>query len=107
MDEKDLNKPFKATELIDYQEGSIVSRMIIKGETGSVTFFAFDAGQSLSEHTVPFDALLNVIDGEAIVTIGGKDNLISPGESIVMPKDVSHSVRAEKRFKMVLSMVKK
>ena len=81
--------------------------MVIKGETGSVTVFAFDGGQSLSEHTVAFDALINIIDGEAIVTIGGKDNLVSIGESIVMPKDISHSVRAEKRFKMVLSMVKK
>jgi len=107
MSDSDINKPFNAIDLIDYQEDSIVSRMIIKGESGSVTVFAFDGGQSLSEHTVPFDALLNVIDGEAIVTIDGKNNLVSSGKSIVMPKNVPHSVRAEKRFKMILSMVKK
>ena len=81
--------------------------MIIKGESGSVTVFAFDKGQSLSEHTVPFDALLNVVEGEAIVIIDKKDNLVHSGESIVMPKNVSHSVKSENRFKMVLSMVKK
>ena len=94
-------------ELIDYQAESIVSRMIIKGDTGSVTIFAFDTGQSLSEHTVAFDALLNVVEGEAVVTIGGEDNIVQAGKSIVMPKDISHSVRADSRFKMVLSMVKK
>lgn len=102
-----LNKPFDLKSLVEYQEGSIVSRVIIKRDSGSVTVFSFDTGQSLSEHTVPFDALLNVVEGETVVTIAGKDHPISSGESIIMPKDVPHSVRAEKRFKMVLTMVKK
>lgn len=107
MAEKKLNSPFNAIDLIDYQDDSIVSRMIIKGEAGSVTVFAFDGDQSLSEHTVPFDALLNVVEGEATITIGGEDNQVLAGESIVMPRDVSHAVKAKTRVKMILSMVKK
>lgn len=102
-----LNNPFDLKELVDYQDGSIVSRMIIKGDAGSVTVFAFDAGQSLSEHTVPFDALLGVVEGEAIVTIDGKELTVASGKSIIMPRNIPHTVKAEQRFKMILSMVKK
>ena len=101
-----LNNPFDLKTMVDYQDGSIVSRMIVKGDAGSVTVFAFDAGQSLSEHTVPFDALLNVVDGESTVTIAGSDHLVISGQSIVMPRDVPHRVRADQRFKMVLTMIR-
>jgi len=92
--------------LLDYQEGAIVSRTIIDKKTGTVTVFAFDEGQGLSEHTAPFDALVSVLEGEAIVTISGADSRVSAGEMIVMPADKPHSLRAAKRFKMLLVMIR-
>jgi len=93
-------------ELVAYQEGSIVSREILKKPTGTVTVFAFDQGQGLSEHTAPFDAMVDVIDGEAEVTISGKANRVKEGEFIIMPANQPHAVQAKKRFKMMLVMVK-
>lgn len=101
-----LGKPLEITSLIDYQEASVVSKIILKKETGTVTLFAFDKGQLLSEHTAPFDALIYIADGKAEVTISGEANIVKSGEIIVMPANKPHSVKALERFKMVLVMIK-
>lgn len=93
-------------DLVGYQDDAIVSKTLIKGETGSVTVFAFDRGQELSEHTVPFDALVYVFDGEAEIRISGATHRVQAGEVIVMPSNQPHAVKALRRFKMMLSMVK-
>ncbi len=93
--------------LVGYQDGAIVSREIVSQPTGTVTAFAFDEGEQLSEHTAPFDAMAVDLDGEADVTIGGKVNRIKPGEMIIMPAAVPHALRAVTRFKMLLVMIKK
>ena len=91
--------------LTDYQEGAIVSRTIIKRKHGSVTLFAFDEGQELSEHTAQFDALVQVVDGTAEVTVDGVPYRISTGEAILMPANVPHALSAITPFKMVLTMI--
>ncbi len=91
-------------EMVPYQDGAVVSRTLLQHETGTLTVFSFDAGQALSEHTVPFNAFIQVIDGEGEITIGGKSSKVAAGEIILMPGGVSHSVRAVKRFKMVLTL---
>ena len=93
-------------DLIGYQEGAIVSRVILKAEAGSVTLFAFDAGQELSEHTAPFDALVHVLDGEAEIRISGQPFHLKTGEAILMPADQPHAVKATKPFKMLLTMIR-
>jgi quercetin dioxygenase-like cupin family protein len=90
----------------DYHEGSVVSREILKGKLGSVTLFAFDVGEGLSEHTAPFDALVSVLDGEAEITVGGERHRVGQGEAIIMPANVPHSVKGLRRFKMLLVMIK-
>ena len=97
----------KLVDMVEYQDGSVVSKEIIKKESGTVTLFAFDAGQGLSEHTAPFDALVNVIDGEAEVRIAGKPFAVKAGEMIIMPADRPHAVHARERFKMLLVLIKK
>ena len=101
-----LEQAAKLVDLVEYQHGSVVSRTIIKKETGTVTLFAFDQGQGLSEHTAPFDALVNVLDGEAEITIAGKDKHLKTGEMIIMPANKPHALKAVKRFKMMLVMIK-
>jgi quercetin dioxygenase-like cupin family protein len=96
----------KATEWVDYQEGSIVSREITKKPTGNVTVFAFDEGQGLSEHTAPFDALVHALEGEAEVTISGKPYRLQGGEMILIPAQQPHALKALKRLKMVLTMIR-
>ncbi len=96
----------KLVDLVDYQDGSVVSRTIIKKKTGTVTLFAFDEGEELSEHTAPYDALVQVLDGVAEVTLLGEGHRVGSGEAILMPADVPHAVRAPERFKMMLTMVK-
>jgi len=92
--------------MIDYQEGSIVSKELINKEKGTVTLFAFDKGQGLSEHTAPFDAFVYLIDGKAEITIDGKAHSVTAGESIIMPANKPHSLKAVERFKMLLVMIK-
>ena len=92
--------------LVNYQEGSIVSRTIIDKKTGTLTLFAFSKGQALSEHTAPFDALVYVLDGEADVIISGKKHLIKQGEIIIMPADEPHALNAKQNFKMLLVMIR-
>ena len=93
-------------DLVAYQAGAIVSRVLLKRETGTVTLFAFDAGQELSEHTTPYDALVQVIDGEAAITIAGRSHRVGAGEVIVMPAQQPHALRAVARFKMLLTMIR-
>ena len=92
--------------LVDYGEGSIVSRILVKGKAGSLTLFAFDAGQNLSEHTTPFDALVQVVEGQAEVTIDGQSIKVKAGQLILMPANIPHAVDARERFKMLLSMIR-
>ena len=96
----------KACELVNYQDGAVVSREIIKKPTGNVTLFAFDEGQGLSEHTAPFDALVEVLEGEAEITIAGKPHQLRGGEIILMPAGQPHALKALKRFKMMLIMIR-
>jgi quercetin dioxygenase-like cupin family protein len=96
----------KFGDLVSYQDGSVVSRVILKQKGGNVTAFAFDAGQELSEHTAPFDALVNVLEGEVEVTISGAPIQVGAGESIIMPANEPHALKAISRFKMVLTMVR-
>lgn len=97
---------FKPVGLIDYQEGSIVSRTLIERKTGTVTLFAFDEGQGLSEHTAPFDALVHILEGEAEVTLSGKAIQLKEDEMVLMPANHPHALKAVKRFKMILTMIK-
>ena len=92
--------------LIDYQDGSVVSKEVIKKEKGTVTLFAFDKGQGLSEHTAPFDALVYIVDGKAEITINAKPHNLKAGEVIIMPANSPHSLKAKERFKMLLVMIK-
>ena len=96
----------KFGDLVSYQSGSVVSRLILKEKGGNVTVFAFDAGQELSEHTAPFDALVNVIEGEVEVMISGAAYRVGSGESIIMPANQPHALKALSRFKMVLTMIR-
>ena len=106
-DEKDLiGRVFKLLEMVDYQEGAVVSRTIIDKKTGTCTLFAFDSGQGLSEHTTPFDALVCLLDGEAEITISGRPFHLKTGDIIIMPANKPHALRAVKRFKMMLVMIK-
>jgi len=92
--------------LIEYQESSIVSRTVIDKSVGTVTVFAFDKGQGLSEHTAPFDALVYIVDGEAEIIISGVSRNIKQGEIIIMPANDPHALKAVRRFKMLLIMIK-
>jgi len=97
---------FSMTEKVQYAEGSIVSKIIIRNEKGNVTLFAFDKGEFLSEHTAPFDAIVQVLDGVGEVVIDGISAQLNVGESIIMPANVRHAVNAPERFKMLLTMIK-
>jgi quercetin dioxygenase-like cupin family protein len=94
------------SETVKYQENAVVSSEIIKKDTGTVTVFAFDKGQGLSEHTAPFDALVNVIEGRAEVTISGELFIVNQGEMTVMPANKPHSLKAVEKFKMLLVLIK-
>jgi quercetin dioxygenase-like cupin family protein len=92
--------------LVNYQEGAVVSRQIVKAETGNVTLFAFDAGQELSEHTTPYDALVQLLEGEADIRVSGKAFQVRAGHILVMPANEPHALRAATRFKMLLTMIR-
>lgn len=94
------------SDLIDYQEGSVVSRTLVDKKTGTVTLFAFDEKQGLSEHTTPFDALVYLLDGEAEIIISGKAHFLKKGEMIIMPANQPHALKAIKKFKMILIMIR-
>ncbi len=107
---KDMDKlkgqAINLRDLIDYQEGSVVSREVVSKKTGTVTLFAFDKGQGLSEHTAPFDALVFCLDGEVEVTISGNPIRLREGEMVIMPADQPHALKALQRFKMLLIMIR-
>ena len=92
--------------LIEYQSGSVVSRTILKKSTGTVTLFAFDTGEGLSEHTTQYEALITVVDGSTEITISGVKHIVSKGELIILPANEPHALHAPERFKMVLTMIK-
>ena len=98
-------KAVKVIDLIDYQESSVVSQTIIDRKAGTVTLFAFDEDQGLSEHTTPYNALVYLIDGEAEITISGNTNYLREGEMIIMPANQPHALKAVKKFKMLLVMI--
>jgi len=104
--EKLETKAKSLVDLIDYQDDSVVSREIISKKTGTITAFAFDEGQGLSEHTAPFDAVVQILDGQAELTIGGKVLSAFTGQMVIMPANVPHSVKATKKFKMLLTMIR-
>jgi quercetin dioxygenase-like cupin family protein len=93
-------------EFVNYQDGAVVSREIVKKATGTVTLFAFDAGAGLSEHTAPFDAMVQVLEGEAEITVDGQSHRVLCGEMILLPAGQPHAVKAVSRFKMMLTMIR-
>jgi quercetin dioxygenase-like cupin family protein len=99
-------KVLNIKKIIKYQKDSVVSQEIIKKKTGTVTLFSFNKGQGLSEHTAPFDALVYIVDGEALIKISEKKYIVKKDEMIIMPANVPHSLKAEKKFKMILVMIK-
>jgi quercetin dioxygenase-like cupin family protein len=101
-----LGRALDLNTLISYQEGSVVSKTLVDRGIGTITLFSFDSGQGLSEHTAPFDAFVQIVDGEAEVTISGETHMVQAGEIIIMPADKPHALRAEKRFTMLLVMIR-
>jgi quercetin dioxygenase-like cupin family protein len=101
-----LAKPAILAELVDYADDSIVSKTIIDKSVGTITLFAFDRGQNLSEHTAPYDAVVQVLDGKGQLSIGGKQTTVSAGQLIIMPANIPHAVAAEEKFKMLLTMIR-
>lgn len=101
-----VGNPQQLKDLIDYQKGSVVSKTLIEKKTGTVTLFAFDKNQGLSEHTAPFDAMVTILDGVSEITIDGKVNNVELGESVIMPANKPHSLKAKEQFKMLLIMIR-
>jgi quercetin dioxygenase-like cupin family protein len=106
MPEELKARTLKVEDLIEYQEGAVVSREIIRKGTGTVTVFAFDKGEGLSEHTAPFDAMVQVIDGKAEITISVNKNIVEKGNMIIMPANEPHALHAMEKFKMILTMIR-
>lgn len=101
-----IGQALTINELAAYQPGSVVSRTLIDKKIGTLTLFAFDQGQGLSEHTAPYDAFVQVLDGNATITIDGQDQQVGAGQMIIMPANIPHSLRAEQPFKMLLVMIR-
>jgi len=101
-----LSEAINLAGLLDYQEGSVVSRTIIQKDVGTVTLFAFDKGEGLSEHTAPFDALVHIVDGEAEIIISGKPHTVKAGEFLIMPADEPHARHAVTKYKRLLVMMR-
>jgi quercetin dioxygenase-like cupin family protein len=97
---------FNVAEAVDYSAQAVVSKAILKKETGSITLFAFEKGEGLSEHTAPFDAMVHILDGQAEIKIGGEPHELKAGEAIIMPANITHALKAIERFKMMLVMIK-
>jgi quercetin dioxygenase-like cupin family protein len=106
MNDTPKGKAFNLVNHIDYADGSVVSKTLVKREIGTITLFAFDQGQGLSEHTAPFDAVVQILDGEAEITIGGQPQTVRNGEMLIMPAKISHALQAKERFKMLLVMIR-
>ncbi len=101
-----MSEPSKMVDLVDYQDGSVVSRTIIKKKTGTVTLFAFAKGEELSEHTAAYDALIHILEGEAEIAVSGTTFRLHLGEMVVLPANAPHAVSAVEPFKMILTMIK-
>ena len=101
-----VSEPVGLADLVEYGEGAVVSRTLIQASVGTVTVFAFDKGQGLSEHSTPFDALVQILDGKAEITIGGEVVTVAAGGSVLMPADIPHSLHAPERYKMLLTMIR-
>ncbi|MBI5009183.1 MAG: cupin domain-containing protein [Bacteroidia bacterium] len=99
-------KVFSFSDSVDYSAGGIVSKTVLKKQTGNISLFSFDNGEALSEHTAPFDAMIQVVDGKGEITIGGTPYLVEAGQTIIMPANISHAVKAVEKFKMVLTMIR-
>jgi quercetin dioxygenase-like cupin family protein len=106
MNDEFISEALNLNKMIDYQQDSVVSRTLIKKKTGNVTLFAFDQGQALSEHTAPFDAIAFILDGESEITVSGKTHHLKSGEMIIMPANEPHALKAVKKYKMLLVMIK-
>lgn len=106
MSEELKARILRVEDLVEYQEGAVVSKEVIRKGMGTVTVFAFDKGEGLSEHTAPFDAMVQVIDGKAEIVISGNKNALEKGDMIIMPASEPHSLRALERFKMILTMIR-
>jgi quercetin dioxygenase-like cupin family protein len=104
--EFEKSKVFGFKDSVDYAEGAIVSKTVLKKESGNISLFAFAKGEALSEHTAPFDAMIQVVEGKGEVTIGGSPFILESGQTIIMPANIPHSVKAVEKFKMVLTMIK-
>src|SRR5512139_670353 len=106
MDSNEFSKSavFSFSESVDYSAGAIVSKTVLKKQTGNISLFSFDKGEALSEHTAPFDAMIQVVDGKGEIIIGGKSNFLETGQTIIMPANIPHAVKAVEKFKMVLTM---
>jgi quercetin dioxygenase-like cupin family protein len=97
---------FSFSDSVEYADGAIVSKTVLKKGTGNISLFAFDKGEALSEHTAPFDAVIQVVDGRGEITIGGKSYFLEAGQTIIMPANIPHAVKAVEKFKMVLTMIR-
>lgn len=110
VDNKNVGFPhsqsYELKKSVDYANGAIVSKIVSKKETGNITLFAFDKGQFLSEHTAPFDAVIQIVEGEAVIAIDRKDYIVHEGEIIIMPANIPHAVLASEKMKMMLIMIK-
>jgi len=104
--EFDKSKVFRFNESIEYSDGGIVSKTVLKKQTGNISLFSFAKGEALSEHTAPFDAMITVVDGRGEVIIGGKSFILEAGQNIIMPANITHAVNAVEKFNMVLTMIK-
>ncbi|KJS33473.1 MAG: cupin [Desulfatitalea sp. BRH_c12] len=98
--------PFDLADNVAYADGSVVSKTLLKKQAGNITLFSFSAGQGLSEHTAPFDAVVHILDGKARITIGGRPTTVSTGQMLIMPANISHALHAEEPFKMLLIMLR-
>jgi len=103
---KAVGKPVTLKELVAYQSGAIVSRTLVDTDAGTVTIFAFDEGQGLSEHTAPYDAMVIVVDGEVDIRISGEDSRLKEGQMVIMPASKPHALKAVTKFKMILIMIR-
>jgi quercetin dioxygenase-like cupin family protein len=103
---EELSEPFKIGDIIEYSPGSVVSKTIIKKPSGTITLFSFDKGEGLSEHKAPFDALVQIIEGEAEIILDGKINKVNAGRAIILPADIPHALKANEKFKMLLTMIR-
>jgi quercetin dioxygenase-like cupin family protein len=106
QNEFEKGKKFSYDKSITYADKAVVSKHILKKQTGNISLFAFDKGEGLSEHTTPFDAMVLVVDGKAEIIIDGSSHLLESGDSIIMPADIPHALKAVDKFKMVLTMIK-